>query len=90
MTQDKIKKEIRKMEKFYDYDHSIGDYNILVNLTEMAEFVSSVEKEAYDTVAGKIYLKLHRYLVENMLQLNLSPYEIDKICEHVNSIFTEE
>ena len=43
----KIKDKIWNINKFYDYNHSIEDYDVLVNLTEITNLVESIQKEAY-------------------------------------------
>ena len=45
--QEEIKKKIWNINKFYDYNHSIEDYDVLVNLTEITNLVESIQKEAY-------------------------------------------
>ena len=44
---EEIKKKIWNINKFYDYNHSIEDYDVLVNLTEITNLVESIQKEAY-------------------------------------------
>lgn len=42
-----IKNKIWDINKYYDYKHSIEDYDVLVNLTEITNLVESIQKEAY-------------------------------------------
>ena len=44
---EEIKKKIWDINKYYDYKHSIEDYDVLVNLTEITNLVESIQKEAY-------------------------------------------
>lgn len=44
---EEIKKKIWNINKFYDYNHSIEDYDVLVNLTEITNLMESIQKEAY-------------------------------------------
>lgn len=48
MTIDEIKTEIRKIEKYYDFNHQTNDYNVLVNLTEIANLILLQNKISYD------------------------------------------
>ena len=47
MTKDDIKKEVRKIEKYYDYNHETEDYDVLVNLSEIVDLISNIERAAY-------------------------------------------
>lgn len=44
---EEIKEKIWDINKYYDYNHSIEDYDVLVNLTEITNLVESIQKEAY-------------------------------------------
>lgn len=46
-NREEIKKKIWDINKYYDYNHSIEDYDVLVNLTEITNLVESIQKEAY-------------------------------------------
>ena len=48
MKLDQIKAAIRKIEKSYDYNHEYEDYDVVVNLTEMANLIQKIEKDAYE------------------------------------------
>ena len=41
-----IKKRVRAIELAYDYDHSVEDYTVTVNLTALAELIDSMCSEA--------------------------------------------
>ena len=46
MTIDDIKKAIREIEISYDYNHSKNDYDILLNLTELANLIKTLQDKA--------------------------------------------
>ena len=48
MTIDEIKTEIRKIEKYYDFNHQTNDYDVLVNLTEIANLILLQNKISYN------------------------------------------
>ena len=43
-----IKTEIRKIEKNYDFNHQTNDYDVLVNLTEIANLILLQNKISYN------------------------------------------
>ena len=47
-TINEIKTEIRKIEKYYDFNHQTNDYDVLVNLTEIANFILLQNKISYN------------------------------------------
>ena len=48
MTINEIKTEIRKIEKYYDFNHQTNDYDVLVNLTEIANLILLQNKISYN------------------------------------------
>ena len=48
MTIDEIKTEIRNIEKYYDFNHQTNDYDVLVNLTEIANLILLQNKINYN------------------------------------------
>ena len=48
MTINEIKTEIRNIEKYYDFNHQTNDYDVLVNLTEIANFILLQNKISYN------------------------------------------
>ena len=42
MTIDEVKTEIRKIEKYYDFNYQTNDYDVLVNLTEISNLILSM------------------------------------------------
>ena len=47
MTIDEAKAEVRKIEKYYDFNHQTNDYDVLVNLTEIANLILLQNKISY-------------------------------------------
>ena len=48
MTIDEVKTEIRKIEKYYDFNHQTNDYDVLVNITEIANLILLQNKISYN------------------------------------------
>ena len=47
MTIDETKAEVRKIEKYYDFNHQTNDYDVLVNITEIANLILLQNKISY-------------------------------------------
>ena len=47
-TINEIKTEIRKIEKYYDFNHQTNDYDVLVNITEIANLILLQNKISYN------------------------------------------
>ena len=54
MTIDEIKKAIREIEIAYDYNHGKNDYDIVLNLTELANLIKILQYKAIDDFAEKL------------------------------------
>ena len=54
MTIDEIKKAIREIEISYDYNHSKNDYDIVLNLTELANLIKTLQGKAIDDFVNEI------------------------------------
>ena len=54
MTINDIKKAIKKIEISYDYNHSKNDYDIVLNLTELANLIKTLQGKAIDDFAEKL------------------------------------
>ena len=54
MTIDNIKKAIREIEISYDYNHSKNDYDIVLNLTELANLIKTLQGKAIDDFVEEI------------------------------------
>ena len=48
MTINEIKKAVRDIEISYDYNHSKNDYDIVLNLTELANLIKTLQDNAID------------------------------------------
>ena len=48
MTIDEAKTEARKIEKYYDFNHQTNDYDVLVNITEIANLILLQNKISYN------------------------------------------
>lgn len=48
MTIDEIKKVIREIEIAYDYNHVKNDYDIVLNLTELANLIKTLQGKVID------------------------------------------
>ena len=48
MTINEIKTEIRNIEKYYDFNHQTNDYDVLVNITEIANLILLQNKISYN------------------------------------------
>ena len=53
MTIDDIKKAIREIEISYDYNHRKNDYDIVLNLTELANLIKTLQGKAIDEALEK-------------------------------------
>lgn len=58
MTIDEAKTEIRKIEKYYDFNHQTNDYDVLVNLTEIANLILLQNKISYNKAIADFEEKL--------------------------------
>ena len=54
MTIDEIKKSIREIEIYYDYNHNKNDYDIVLNLTELANLIKILQGKVIDEFVKKI------------------------------------
>lgn len=57
MTINDIKKAIREIEISYDYNHSKNDYDIVLNLTELANLIKTLQDKAIDDLLYKMLEK---------------------------------
>ena len=58
MTIDEIKTEIRNIEKYYDFNHQTNDYDVLINLTEIANLILFQNKISYNKAIDDFAEKL--------------------------------
>ena len=64
---DEIKKAIREIEISYDYNHSKNDYDIVLNLTELANLIKTLQGKAIDDFTGKIKENISESLIWGMI-----------------------
>ena len=62
MMINEIKTEIRKIEKYYDFNHQTNDYDVLVNLTEIANLILLQNKISYNKAIDDFAGMLIRYV----------------------------
>lgn len=62
MTIDETKAEVRKIEKYYDFNHQTNDYDVLVNLTEIANLILLQNKISYSKAIDDFADKIIRYV----------------------------
>ena len=66
MTINEIKTEIRKIEKYYDFNHQTNDYDVLVNLTEIANLILLQNKISYNNAIDDFVEKLKPIIDEKI------------------------
>lgn len=59
MTIDEIKTEVRKIEKYYDFNHQTNDYDVLVSLTEIANLILLQNKISYNKAIDDFVKKIN-------------------------------
>ena len=75
-TINEIKTEIRKIEKYYDFNHQTNDYDVLVNITEIANLILLQNKISYNKAIDDFVKEYKRKTpMENRL--------IDEIAEQL-------
>ena len=62
MTIDEVKTEVRKIEKYYDFNHQTNDYDVLVNLTEISNLILIQNKISYNKAIDDFAGMLIRYV----------------------------
>ena len=81
MSIDKIKKAIREIEISYDYNHSKNDYDIVLNLTELANLMKTLQGKAIDDLSN-ILKENYDYLPQIFSQEAFCRY-IDECAEQL-------
>ena len=64
MTINDIKKAIREIEISYDYNHSKNDYDIVLNLTELANLIKTLQNKAIDDFAEKLKSECREHYID--------------------------
>lgn len=54
ITINEIKKVIREIEISYDYNHSKNDYDVVLNLTELANLIKTLQDKTIDEFLTEI------------------------------------
>ena len=70
MTINEIKKAIREIEISYDYNHSKNDYDIVLNLTELANLIKTLQGKAIDDFAKLVEIWCWKHEQYNQDDLN--------------------
>ena len=76
-TINEIKTEIRKIEKYYDFNHQTNDYDVLVNLTEIANLILLQNKISYNKAIDDFVKAL---CIEYAPVSNKMQKEYDNVC----------
>ena len=66
MTINEIKTEIRKIEKYYDFNRQTNHYDVLVNLTEIANLILLQNKISYNKAINNFAEKLKPIIDEKI------------------------
>ena len=83
MTINEIKTEVRKIEKYYDFNHQTNDYDVLVNLTEIANLILLQNKISYNKAIDDFVkaLRIEYAPVSDEMQK-----EYDNVCSRFEKI----
>lgn len=79
MTIDDIKKAIREIEISYNYSHRKEDYDIVLNLTELANLIKTLQDKAIDDFADKLKQDVMT------ITFGLRICDIDRIAEQLKA-----
>ena len=80
MTIDEVKVEVRKIEKYYDYNHQVNDYDVLVNLTEIANLIL-LQNKTSSTKAIDDFKSEDKDLINNSTVIRHK--DVDEIAEQL-------
>ena len=80
MTTNEIKTEIRKIEKYYDFNHQTNDYDVLVNLTEISNLILLQNKISYNKAIDDFVKMAYEELIYSE---HLTEIDIDYIAEQL-------
>lgn len=83
MSIDEIKKAIREIEISYDYNHSKNDYDIELNLTELANLIRTLQSKAIDDFANALK-ENYDYLPQIFTQEAFDRY-VDEYAEQLKA-----
>ena len=95
MKINEVRTEVRKIEKYYDFNHQTNDYDVLVNLTEIANLILLKNKISYnkalDDFVKALQEKIEKDLVNPDLALECKKcgiwknYDIKEIAEQLKA-----
>ena len=87
MTIDEIKTEVRKIEKYYDFNHQTNDYDVLVNLTEIANLILLQNKISYNKALDDFVkvVKKHNWNIRNRNENEFIYGAIDRLAEQLKA-----
>ena len=80
MTIDEAKTEVRKIEKYYDFNHQTNDYDVLVNITEIANLILIQNKISYNKAIDDFVESVKNLIVDSSV---IRFKEIDEIAEQL-------
>ena len=82
MTIDEAKTEVRKIEKYYDFNHQTNDYDVLVNITEIANLILLQNKISYNKAIDDFVESVKNLIVDSSV---IRFKEIDEIAEQLKA-----
>ena len=80
MTINEIKTEVRKIEKYYDFNHQTNDYDVLVNLTEIANLILLQNKISYNKAIDDFAEKL-KHIIDEKIKGWTNSDDLRRWCE---------
>ena len=80
MTITEIKTEIRKIEKYYDFNHQTNDYDVLVNITEIANLILLQNKISYNKAIDDFVESVKNLIADSSV---IRFKDIDEIVEQL-------
>ena len=82
MTIDEAKTEVRKIEKYYDFNHQTNDYDVLVNITEIANLILLQNKISYNKAIDDFVESVKNLIVDSSV---IRFKEIDELAEQLKA-----
>ena len=86
MTIDEAKTEVRKIEKYYDFNHQTNDYDVLVNITEIANLILLQNKISYNKAIDDFVESVKNLIVDSSV---IRFKEIDELAEQLKGKYNE-
>ena len=85
MTINEIKKAIREIEISYDYNHSKNDYDIVLNLTELANLIKTLQGKAIDDFVKALRIEYSPVSDEMQNEYDNVCLRFEKIAEQLKA-----